>query len=162
MMWYICHGLVLIMCGTKFPQNKPSWYQSYGAVGFNNSYIGKVTCWHQIFESLRCNISQQHFVLYKIYIFCLSSVHVLTPLFFLRHNQNLPLKTISILMTRISAATINPPPPPLATAQSPKCCPRHLWGGAMAVAVVFLVVIVAAVAVVMAVTWQWPGWWLWG
>ncbi len=72
-------------------------------------------------------------------------------------------KKISILMTRISAATINTPP-----AATSRCSVIHmspLTFVEMAVAVACLVAMVVAVVVVVVVVvvvWWWLGRWLWG
>jgi hypothetical protein len=115
---------------------------------------------------LRCNISQQHIVLYNKYIFCLSSVHVFnikklnaTNFFFVAQPKS-AIKKISILMTRISAATINPPPAATSRCSVTQMLPSTFVGVAVMVAVSCLVAVAVAVVVVVSAVWQWPGWWL--
>jgi hypothetical protein len=115
----------------------------------------------QIFEPFKCNIIQQHFVLYIIYIFCLSTVHVfnIQNKIFVAQPKS-AAKKISILMTRISTATTNPPP-----AATSRCSVTHMLPSSfvgMAVAVACLVAVAVVVVVVVAVAARWPGWWLWG
>jgi hypothetical protein len=113
----------------------------------------------QICESFRCNVIQQHFVLYNIYIVCLSSVHVFNPFFCVAQPKS-AAKKISILMTRISAATINPPPTATSCCSVTHILPSTFVG--MAVAVACLVAVTVVVVVVVAMEWRWSGWWLWG
>jgi hypothetical protein len=115
----------------------------------------------QIFEPFRCNIIQQHFVLYNIYIFCLSTVHVfnMQNQFFVAQPKS-AAKKISILMTRISTATINPPPTTTSRCSVTHMLPLSFVG--MAVAVACLVAVAVVVVMVVAVAAGWPGRWLWG
>jgi hypothetical protein len=92
-----------------------------------------------------------------VYVFNIQKLNATN--FFLWFNQKSAIRKISILM-RISAATINPPPPATSRCSVTQMLPSTFVG--VAVAAAWLAAMAVAVAVLVAVAWQWQDQWLWG
>ncbi len=132
-----------------------------GPLTFSNPYIEQVPC-RRKFLNLSDVTSSNNILLFTTYTSFV--YHVQYPVehhqFFVAQPKS-ATKKISILMTRISPATINPPPTATSCCSVTHMLPSIFVG--MAVAVTCLVaMMVVVVVVVVVVAWGWPGWWLWG